>query len=174
MVAAQSGDGTAYAHLLKKITPRLQRIIRRQRPLLSAEDIEDLVQDVLISLHAVRATYDPVRPFMPWLIAIMRNRLADSGRRYGRQKAHEINVEEYPATFSDDGPNIADDLYGDPEALRRAIQELPSGQREAVEMLKLKEMSLKEAAIASGTTVGALKSSVHRAMAALRKALSKE
>ena len=61
----------------------------------------------------------------------------------------------------------------DPEALRRAIKALPASQREAVEMIKLREMSLKEAAAASGTSVGALKVSVHRAIATLRKALTK-
>jgi DNA-directed RNA polymerase specialized sigma24 family protein len=69
---------------------------------------------------------------------------------------------------------MEDRLYRDPQALRRAIQGLPRGQREAIEMMKLREMSLKEAAAASGTRVGALKVSVHRAMIALRKALKKE
>jgi RNA polymerase sigma factor (sigma-70 family) len=174
MRAAQSGDGQAYARLLREITPRLHAMIRRQRQFLPAEDIEDLVQDVLMSLHAVRATYDPSRPFMPWLAAITRNRLADGARRYVRQKAHEVNVEEYPVTFSEEGTNKDSELYRDPEALKQAIEALPSGQREAMEMLKLREMSLKEAAVASGTSIGALKVSVHRAMAALRKALSKE
>jgi RNA polymerase sigma factor (sigma-70 family) len=174
MQAAQGGDTGAYARLLRAITPRLHAMIRRQRQFLPAEDIEDLVQDVLISVHAVRATYDPSRPFMPWLAAITRNRLADAARRYSRQKAHEMNVEEYPVTFSEDAANIDSELYRDPDALRQAIEALPLGQREAVEMLKLQEMSLKEAATASGTSVGALKVSVHRAMSALRKALSKE
>ena len=40
-------------------------------------------------------------------------------------------------------------------------------------MLKLREMSLKEAASASGTSIGALKVSVHRAMTTLRKVLTK-
>lgn len=174
MQAAQAGDGRAYASLLKEITPRLYRIVRRQRQFLPAADIEDLVQDILISLHAVRATYDPGRPFMPWLTTIARNRLADGARRYARQKAHEVNVDEYPVTFSEERTNTDDDLYADPEALRQAIQALPVSQREAVEMLKIREMSLKEAAAASGATVGALKVSVHRAIASLRKAFGKE
>jgi len=45
-------------------------------------------------------------------------------------------------------------------------------QRDAVEMLRLREMSLKEAAAASGTSISALKVSVHRAVASLRKALA--
>jgi RNA polymerase sigma-70 factor (ECF subfamily) len=174
MCAAQAGDTRAYAQLLKEVTPRLYRMIQRQRRFLPAADIEDLVQDVLVSLHAVRATYDPARPFMPWLFAIARNRLVDGARRYARQKAHEINVDEYPVTFSEEGTNTDNDLYRDPEALKQAIQALPPGQREALEMLKLREMSLKEAAAASGVSVGALKVSVHRAISALRKALSKE
>jgi RNA polymerase sigma-70 factor (ECF subfamily) len=61
--------------------------------------------------------------------------------------------------------------YGDPQALTQAMEQLPPGQRQAVELLKLREMSLKEAAAASGTSVGALKVAVHRGIAALRKAL---
>jgi len=172
MQAVQAGDAQAYVRLLKDITPRLQQMVRRQRRFLAAADIDDIVQDILISLHAVRATYDPGRPFMPWLLAIARNRLADSGRRHARQNAHEVQVDELPVTFPEQEANISD-TYGDPEALRRAIKTLPPGQREAVEMLKLREMSLKEAASASGTSTGALKVSVHRAMTTLRKVLTK-
>ena len=80
MQAAQVGDAQAYVQLLKEITPRLRQIVRRQRCFVSTEDIEDLVQDILLSLHAVRASYDPQRPFMPWLMAITRNRLVDGAR----------------------------------------------------------------------------------------------
>jgi RNA polymerase sigma factor (sigma-70 family) len=174
MQAAQGGDTEAYVLLLKEITPRVRQIVRGQRRFLKIEDIEDLVQDILLSLHAVRATYDPRRPFMPWLMAITRHRLADAARRHIRRAAHELQVENLPVTFSDEGTNIEGSEYRDPEALRQAIMALPPGQRDAIEMLKLREMSLKEAAAASGTTIGALKASVHRAITALRKALSKE
>jgi RNA polymerase sigma factor (sigma-70 family) len=174
MRAAQSGDARAYAELLKEITPRLRNFVRARRRFLSTDDIEDLVQDVLLSLHAVRATYDPERPFLPWLMAIARNRLADGARRYARHSAHEVQVDELPVTFADEETNIEFDVYRDPEELRQAVQSLPRGQREAIEMLKLREMSLQEAAAASGTSVGALKVSIHRAMGTLRKALAKK
>jgi len=174
MQAAQGGDTQAYVLLLKEITPRLRQIVRAQRRFLKIADIEDLVQDVLLSVHAVRATYDPRRPFMPWLMAITRHRLADTARLHTRRAAHEVQVENVPVTFSDERTNIDGDQYRDPEALRQAIMALSPGQRDAIEMLKLREMSLKEAAAARGTSIGALKVSVHRAMAALRKALIKE
>ena len=53
-------------------------------------------------------------------------------------------------------------------ALREAICVLPEGQREAIELIKLQGLSLKEAAAATGSTVGALKVATHRALAALR------
>jgi RNA polymerase sigma factor (sigma-70 family) len=174
MQAAQAGDASAYTELLEKITPRIRQVVRRQRPFLGAEDIEDLVQDILLSVHAVRATYNPQRPFMPWLLAITRNRIVDGARRYARTAAHEMHVEAFSVTFANGGTNTSIEAYGNSKALRQAIESLPPIQRNAIEMLKLREMSLKEAAVTCNTTVGALKIATHRAMAALRKMLVKK
>jgi DNA-directed RNA polymerase specialized sigma24 family protein len=101
MRAAQAGDAQAYAALLRTLTPKLREIISNQRRFLQPSDIEDLVQDVLLSVHAVRATYDPQRPFMPWLLTIVQNRLADAARRYARRGAHEVLAMQPDVTFSD-------------------------------------------------------------------------
>jgi RNA polymerase sigma-70 factor (ECF subfamily) len=174
MRAAQDGDKAAYCKLLRQVTPILRQAVRQRRHFLQPQDIEDLVQDILLSLHAVRATYDPARPFLPWLMAIARNRVADGGRRHLRRAAHEVAVEEYPETFDYDATNHIGEGYGDPQALRQAIEKLPQGQRQAIEMLKLRELSLNEAAAASGMSVGALKVAVHRAIKTLRVALHAE
>ena len=174
MKAAQGGDTEAYAVLMQELAARLRQIVRHRRGFLDPADIEDLVQDVLLSVHAVRATYDPARPFLPWLLAITRNRLADGARRHARHGAHEVPLDDVDVTFPDSSANTRAEQYGDPEALTHAIAELPAGQRTAIEMLKLREMSLKEAAAASGTSVGALKVATHRAMDALRKKLKRD
>jgi RNA polymerase sigma factor (sigma-70 family) len=174
MRAAQQGDGAAYLELLRLITPRIRRIVGRQRGFAGADQVEDLVQDVLLSLHSVRSTYDPDRPFMPWLLAIVRNRLVDGARRYGRTAAHEVHIDESDVTFSDPATNPDQETSRDLATLHGAIRSLPPGQRQAIELLKLQEMSLKEAASASGSSVGALKVATHRAMAALRRALGGE
>ena len=171
MRAAQDGDAEAYQALLTGITPRVRRLIRARRAFLDAADIEDLVQDVLLSVHAVRHTYDPTRPFWPWLLAIVRNRLVDAARRYGRRKGRELAVEDLDVTFADLTANTTDEGMADTEALAQAIQRLPAGQRQAIDLLKLREMSLKEAAAYSGSSVSALKVATHRAMASLRRAL---
>lgn len=173
MRSAQGGDTRAYAELLTTITPRLRQIISNQRRFLQHADIEDLVQEVLLSLHAVRSTYDSERPFMPWLLVIARNRLADAARRYVRRIASKEELEQLSVTFSAEETNMQTEEFGDPNALRQAIDQLPSAQREAIQMLKLREMSLKEASATTGTSVGALKVSVHRAMATLCRTLKR-
>lgn len=169
MRAAQGGDQQAYRLLLAEVSVAVRRIVLRRWGRVA--DLDDLVQDILLSLHSVRHTYSPDRPLMPWLLAIVRNRMADAARRHARRSANEIPVEFLPETFSDDATNLTDAGLGDPELLRRAIADLPSGQRQAVEMLKLGEMSLKEASLASGQSVAALKVAMHRALKALKMAL---
>jgi RNA polymerase sigma-70 factor (ECF subfamily) len=60
------------------------------------------------------------------------------------------------------------------EGLGEAIASLSPPQREAIELLKLRELSLAEAATASGRSIAALKVNVHRAIKSLRKRLAKE
>jgi RNA polymerase sigma-70 factor (ECF subfamily) len=171
MTAAQAGDVHAYVQLLEEVAPKIRRVVRGRWKFVGGDDTEDIVQDVLLSLHAVRSTYDSQRPFMPWLLAITRNRLADAMRRYVRREAQEVHVEDWTVTFSHGSANSTSNAHVRLDELRDAIQELPSGQRTAIEMLKLREMSLKDAAAACGMSIGALKVATHRAMSRLRRTL---
>lgn len=172
MVAAQGGDRTAYATLLTEIAPLVRAALRHRYPYLGREDAEDIVQDILLAVDSVRQTYDPERPFLPWLMAIAHNRAVDALRRSIRKSGREVAVAEYPETFDPAESNLSTEAYGDPEALRLAVAELPEGQRRAIEMLRFRELSLKEAAAESGMSVGALKVAVHRATRSLRLILS--
>lgn len=171
MRAAQSGDRDAYTTLLHALVPLVRQTVRRRFGFLQPQDIDDLVQDILLSIHVSRATYDPTRPFLPWLMAIARNRTADGARRYVRRAAYEVVSDPPPETFPTGDANMSANGYGDAEALAQAMTRLTPGQRQAIELTKLREMSLKEAAAAAGTSIGAVKVSVHRGLSALRKAL---
>ncbi len=172
MKAAQAGDGAAYAQLLKLSVPIITRVIGSKRPY--GLEVGDIVQDVLLSLHSVRHTYDPERAFIPWLATIAHHRLIDAQRRRIRITQNEDSVPEIPETFSSDETNWEVEGKGDPELLKRAIADLPIGQRRAVELLKLRELSLKEASTVSGMSVAALKVAVHRGLKALRARLTGE
>ncbi|MCC5986224.1 MAG: RNA polymerase sigma factor [Pararhodobacter sp.] len=134
-------------------------------------DVEDMVQDILLSLHRARASWDPTRPFLPWLVTIARNRLADNARRYARRNALDLAVRDITETFCDVPTNGGAESVVNFLAVREAMNSLSPTERRAVELVRLREMSLVEAAEESGSTVAAMKVAVHRAMLKLRTAL---
>lgn len=170
MRAAQDGDGAGYARLLAEVSPVIRRTVRRRWSAQTVE-IEDIVQEILLSVHSARHTYDPARPFLPWLMAIVQYRVADAGRRQTRRAANEQPECSFEYGLPEASAEAPEEPPGDPQALRRAIADLPEGQRRAVELLKLQERSLKEAAAETGMSVAALKVAVHRGIKALRLTL---
>jgi RNA polymerase sigma-70 factor, ECF subfamily len=172
MARTQDGDRVAYRALLEEIVPYLRAVAARR--FRDASDIDDAVQDILLTVHAIRHTYDPRRPFGPWLVTIANRRIIDRLRRRLRTHARETEFTAEHETFSADGTNLTsnrDETSADDAALHAAIEQLPPDQREAIRLLKLKQMSLKEAALASGRSVSALKVATHRAVKGLRKIL---
>ena len=170
MARAQTGDGGAYRRLLNDIAPYLRLLAARCHR--DASDVEDAVQDILLTVHAIRQIYDPTRPFGPWLVTIANRRLIDRLRRQGRLRARETPLAPEHETFPAEPSNL-DDEMSDRRELVEAIKGLPQSQRKAIELLKLKEMSLKEASGATGMSITALKVATHRALASLRQILSK-
>lgn len=172
MAAAQDGDKAAYARLLADVTPFVRVLARRRCA--DPDRAEDVVQEVLLTLHRVRHTYDPARPFTPWLAAIAGRRSIDALRRRVRLAAHEAHDPYAYETFADVGANKEMEAGDAAQALAGLIASLPPGQREALELVKLKELSLLEASQISGQSVAALKVGVHRAIKALRLKAGRE
>lgn len=169
MAAAQDGDRDAYARLMRAVLPWLRGVARYA--LRDATEAEDAVQDTLLTLHAMRHAYDRRRPFRPWLAGIARHRIADRRRRRARRAGREVTLDPADETFVADAP-IDPMASVDVPVMHRALAALSAGQRQAIELLKLREMSLQEAALASGMTVGALKVATHRGLARLRDLLA--
>lgn len=69
MAAAQGGNAAAYRRLLDEVSVWLRRYYQHRLP---PGMTDDAVQDALIAIHEKRHTYDPDRPFGPWLGAIAR------------------------------------------------------------------------------------------------------
>lgn len=165
MARAQDGDRAAYQRLLQEMTPYLRALVARRHR--DRGDIEDAVQDILLTVHAIRQTYDPNRPFGPWLATIANRRLIDRLRRQGRRRNRETPLTPEHEASSEPLGNPLE--RPDRHELEKAIGTLPPMQRRAVELLKLKELSLKEASTASGMSIASLKVNVHRAVKSLRK-----
>jgi RNA polymerase sigma-70 factor (ECF subfamily) len=174
MATSQGGDGAAYRLLLVEVTPWIRASARAM--LRDAAEAEDAVQDALLTLHQVRHTYDPTRPFKPWLATVAKRRILDrmdgARRRLSRHAPVEAAENVASETFSAHGPNTQEQGLRADE-LRAAIAKLPKGQRQALELLKLQEKSLAEAAAETGLSITALKVATHRAMISLRKLMTR-
>ncbi len=108
-------------------------------------------------------------------MAIANRRIIDRLRRHTRARLREVELSAEHETFSSEAANVAGaDASADDAALHAAIAALPRDQREAIRLLKLGEMSLKEAAAASGRSIAALKMATHRAIRSLRKRLRQD
>ena len=81
-------------------------------------------------------------------------------------------VDEFADSIPNEMSNGPDSEYRDPEQVRQAVKGFPVGQRTAIELLKLRELSLKVAADVSGMSVNALKVAAHRAIKSLRGSLA--
>jgi len=168
MRAAQAGDAANYEKLLQELLPLMRRFVRRR--VFDPAQVEDIVQNVFLSLHRARHTFRPERAFGPWIYAIARNAITDHVRASGRRGAREsaLDAPGVPEPSVDAVLPGEDDLS--PE-LARALGELPAKQREAVEAIHLEGLSVEEAAARAGVTRSALKVRAHRGYRALREKL---
>jgi RNA polymerase sigma factor (sigma-70 family) len=166
MAAAQAGDRVAYEALLQDCVPLIRAVAVRRG--VAADYVEDVVQDVLLTIHRARRTYDPERPFGAWLRTIAERRAIDLLRRVGRQHAREVHAPVEFEAFADERVRPPDAGASAGGRVDEALASLPERQREAVRVLVLEERSLSEAALATRRSKGALKVNLHRALKALR------
>ena len=153
MALSQRGDRQAYATLLTECQKWLRRFFARR---IVAHQIDDLVQDTLLSIHHKKASYDPSRPFLPWLAAIARYRWVDQLR-----KTYKSAETEFDENFA------ADDTESAIEAslsLERMFSHLPLAQSDVIAMVKIKGLTIAEAADASGQSESLVKVNIHRGL----------
>lgn len=162
MAMAQRGDRTAYATLLRECQSWLTRYFARR---IAPHQLDDLVQDTLLSLHRKLASYDPSRPFFPWLAAIARYRWVDHLRKIYR--ADEVAFGEDHAADNFE-PAIAARI-----SLERMFSTLPTPQASAIELVKIRGLSIAEAAQTSGQSESLVKVNIHRGLKKLSAMIEK-
>ena len=163
MAMAQGGDREAYATLLEACQRWLRRYYARR---IGPGQLDDLVQDTLLSLHRRRASYDSERPFLPWLAAIARYRWVDHLRKLYR--ADETELDDSFAAQSDE-PGISARI-----SLERLFTHLPRAQVAAIELVKIEGLSVSEAARATGQSESLVKVNIHRGLKRLAALIEKD
>jgi len=178
------GDPAAFKQLEALLTPRLRRMLRRY-----AHDdsvLDDVVQMTLLKAHLARHRFvaapgDPDGSVRGWYYTIGRHAALDLARKTSRQRAREVDLDAVGGV-----DRILEDAMPSPDAMlsedeqarevmsrvRSAISELPAGQREVVEMHKLKGMSMGEVAERLSIQEGTARVRAHRAYKALARRLA--
>lgn len=163
-----AGDQRAYAALLQQ-TARLLRPFLAKR-LGFADEVEDLMQEILLSVHKARHTYDGNRPYKPWVYAIAKFRLLDHLRtHYSDRLRHAVNFDEL-----EENPHEHVTEAGiDYESIRGEVQKLPGKQATILQLMHQEGYTAKEVAEKMGMTETAVKVAAHRAYKILRQKLER-
>lgn len=167
MRAALAGDQKAYAQALEA-TARLLRPYLSKR-LNQPSEVEDVLQEILLSIHKSRHSYDGKRPFKPWIYAIAKFRLHDFLRAHYTdtlRHAAELDAAEHLAQ-----PNVTETgmTY---ESIKEEIAKLPGKQPKILHLLHHEGHTAREVAGKMNMTETAVKVAAHRAYKALRGRLS--
>ena len=160
MLAAQRGDSMGTQRLLENLAPRLRAFFRGKGA--KAEDAEDLVQETLIAIYTKRAMFDPEQKLLAWAYAIARYRMIDRWRSTKR-RGYEMPIEDFEHVLMAQHQEA-----GDPKRdIARLLATLPDKQRKAIELVKIKDMSINEACQVTGWTPSDIKISIHRGLKSL-------
>jgi RNA polymerase sigma-70 factor (ECF subfamily) len=143
----------------------------------SEQDAEDILQDSLAAAFRARRAYDGERPFRAWLAGFVVRCASNRNRRkrpFLRPAEELEQLEDRLAAEWDyerilARPEAALDWIGG--ALSEAVRALPAGEREALLLRSLLDLSYKDIAAVSGAPMGTVMSRLHRARAAVRLAL---
>ena len=161
MAAAHDGHGGAYRRLLAEIGDWAARYFARRLP---PGEIDDAVQETLLAVHRRRHTYDPARPFAPWLAAIAKRKWVDQLRSLERRAAQGL-PDEIATADHESAVTSATVLAG-------LLAALPPAQAQAILLVKLHGYPVADASRESGQSVAAVKVNVHRGLARLAKLIA--
>ena len=163
---AHAGDRQAFAQLFAFYAPRLKTFLSRQG--FSASDCDDLIQDTMLAVWRKAWQFDAeAGAVSTWIFTICRNLGIDRRRRVARRlKDSDLP----PMSDIDPSPSAEGEIISreDETRVRRALDQLPPDQREAILLIGAAGFSYEEAATICGCAVGTVKSRVSRARSRLQ------
>jgi RNA polymerase sigma-70 factor (ECF subfamily) len=166
MRLALAGDQRAYADLLQE-TARLLRPFLARR-LNQSDAVEDLLQEILLSIHKARHTYDGNRPYKPWALAIAKFRLLDHLRtHYADHLRQAVELSEVENILPDRVTESALTY----ESIAGEIDKLPEKQATILQMIHREGYTAREVAEKIGMKESAVKVAAHRAYKILKEKL---
>lgn len=163
-----AGDQRAYAALLQEISRLLRPFLAKR--LSFTNEVDDLLQEILISIHKARHTYDGNRPCKPWVYAIAKFRLQDHLRaHYSDQLHHADDLSEWEDFLHSDVTETAISY----ESISGEVEKLPEKQATILRLMHQEGYTAKQVAEMIGMKESAVKVAAHRAYRILRGKLER-
>src|SRR5689334_17690354 len=164
---AQQGSLDAFTDLYQRYLPV---VYNRVRYVVPERDIEDVVQEVFITLMKALRSYRGSSKFSTWLRTLTNRRIVDYYRRRSRT---EIQLEEESEAENPVAPELRmpaeTTAVEDRVVLRQMLQALPEAYQEVILLRFAEELPFDEIARVRGQSLEATKSLFRRALASLRK-----
>jgi RNA polymerase sigma-70 factor (ECF subfamily) len=166
VLRCQTGDGAAFAELVERYQPRLRYYLRKMLAGTGAAD--DVYQEVWCDVFRALPRLANPGAFRAWLYRIARDRALRLLRR--RRPPHRpLDEAEVAANGAADEEFTAEDVV----RVHAALDELAPEHREAVVLRYVEGMSYEEIARVAGCQLGTVRSRLHYAKRALRRALER-
>ncbi|MGE5603091.1 MAG: RNA polymerase sigma factor [Nitrososphaerales archaeon] len=169
---ARKGDQAAFTILVQTYQTPIYNLCYRM--LGEADQAQDATQETFLRAYTQFHRYDPERPFKTWLFSIASHFCID---RLRRRRVTWLDIDDEPLSGH---PALREKRVGPEDAalqgerasdVQALLETLPPKDRAAVVMLYWYDLSYQEIAEATGTTVSAVKSRLHRARAAMADTL---
>jgi RNA polymerase sigma-70 factor (ECF subfamily) len=166
VLRCQTGDGTAFGELVERYAARLLYYVRTLLGKQRQAEADDLLQDVWLEVHRSIATLSDPGAIGAWLYRVARNRTI---RHLRRRVTPTRMIEDIPADLEVD--RVGNFSAEDAEAIHAALDRLVPEHREALVLRFLEEMPYEAIATLTGCPVGTVRSRLHYAKLALRRAM---
>jgi RNA polymerase sigma-70 factor (ECF subfamily) len=164
LVSAQNGNNHDYALFLSEVTKLLRPYLVRR---MTIEQVEDVLQETLITIHQARHTYLPSRKVGPWLYALCNHRMIDHFRKYRRVQKNETLDFEAIEAMPDSQPQEIE--HHNLERTVELLGKLPAEQQSIIKMLKLEDLSVKEVSERTGLSESNVKVTAFRGYQTIRR-----
>lgn len=178
-----AGDAAAWEEIVQRYHRRIYNLCYRFAG--SADDAQDLTQEVFIKMYRTLASYDVERgALMTWVTTITRNLLVDHFRKTKQDRVTD-SLDATPLGHEDAVPlgdqipdkSIAPDTrvqsHETGETVHQALQKLSPDLREAVILRDLQDMDYREIATVLKVPEGTVKSRINRGRAELARLLQR-
>ncbi len=163
----KDGDRAAFEELFEIYQPRLKYYVRRLDS--GGSNIDDILQDIWLSVFKKINKLKDARSFGVWLYRIARNKVYDRFRRKDRFVPLP-EEDEMPVPDSDEPVFDADDA----EKMHSALKKLKPYHREVLTLCFIEQMPYQSIADVVDCSIGTVRSRIFYAKRSLRKEMERQ